>query len=144
MQRKQDLQIECKELGLNYKSGETIKQLQTKLKKHKMATETKKGNISQEQIEEWKKKFKKVYILKVKVNESDEAVGYLRKPSRDHKAVALSLYAQNKILEAGEFVRDNCWLGGDDRLKTKEDIADSAAIQASGIVNFLEGELGEA
>lgn len=109
-----------------------------------MAAETKKGNITSEQIAEWKKKHKKVYTLSIRVAENDTAVGYLRKPSRDHKAVALSYYAQNKIMEAGEFLRDNCWLGGDERLKTNEDIADSAAIQASGIVKFLDGELGEA
>lgn len=109
-----------------------------------MAKQTKAGNITPEQIQEWKNKYKKVYTLKVKVADNDIAIGFLRKPSRDHKAIALSLYAQNKILESGEFLRDNCWLGGDDRLKSNEDIADTAAVQASGIVKFLEAELGEA
>lgn len=142
--RRQEHQEECKSLGLTFKPNDTIKALQIKINKHLMSTQTKKGNIAPEQIEEWKKKYKKVYTLKVTVSKDDIAIGYLRKPSRDHKAVALSLYAQNKILESGEFLRDNCWLGGDDRLKSNEDIADTAAVQASGIVKFLEAELGEA
>lgn len=109
-----------------------------------MAEETKSGKITQEQIKSWKKEHGKVFVLNVKVDEKDQAVGYLKKPSRNHKATALSMYSQNKILEAGEFLKTNCWLGGDDRLLTSEDIADSASIQAAGIVKFHEGELGEA
>ena len=81
--------------------------------------------------------------MNIVVAPGDVAIGYLRPPSRNHKATALSMYSQNKVLECGEFLRDNCWLGGDSRLQTDENIADSAAIQASGIVKFLSGELGE-
>ena len=52
------------------------------------------------------------------------------------------MYSQNKILECGEFIRNNCWLGGDERLMSDGDVADSAAIQASGVIKFLEAELG--
>lgn len=141
---RQELRDQCKSLGIKYLPGHTNRQLQIKIKSFKMAKQTKAGNITPEQIQEWKNKYKKVYTLKVKVADNDIAIGFLRKPSRDHKAIALSLYAQNKILESGEFLRDNCWLGGDDRLKSNEDIADTAAVQASGIVKFLEAELGEA
>jgi hypothetical protein len=140
----QKLRDECKQLGINYLTADTQRKLQLKIKNKIMANETKKGNITKEQIEIWKKEHGKVFTLKVTVAEGDVAVGYLKKPSRNHKATALSMYSQNKVLECGEFLRDNCWLGGDDRLKIAEDIADSAAIQASGIVKFLESELGEA
>ncbi|WP_146897011.1 hypothetical protein [Chryseobacterium lathyri] len=110
-----------------------------------MSIETKEGNITQEQITEWKKKFKtdKLHKLTVKDKDGNPIVGYLKPPGREIKATALSMYSQNKILECGEFIRDNCWLGGDERLKMSGDIADTAAIQASGIIKFLEAELGE-
>ncbi|MDP3679774.1 MAG: hypothetical protein Q8R22_02940 [Flavobacterium sp.] len=110
-----------------------------------MKDNTKDGIISKEQIEAWKKQYKveKLPTLNIVVAPGDVAIGYLRPPSRNHKATALSMYSQNKVLECGEFLRDNCWLGGDSRLQTDENIADSAAIQASGIVKFLSGELGE-
>jgi hypothetical protein len=140
----QKLRDQCKALGIRYQTDETQKKLQQKIKNKIMANETKKGNITKDQIDTWKKEHGKVYTLSVKVTPDDIAVGYLRTPHRNHKATALSMYSQNKILECGEFLRDNCWLGGDERLKTAVDIADSAAIQASGIVKFLESELGEA
>lgn len=135
---------ECRELGISFTSSDTKKQLNNKIKLKKMANLTKEGVITPDQIAQWKKEHKKVFTIEVKVDENDKAVGYLKPPTRNHKAIALSMYSQNKILECGEFLRDNCWLGGDDRLKTDADIADSAAISASGIVKFLETELKEA
>ncbi|RWX03362.1 hypothetical protein [Flavobacterium cerinum] len=152
MDTRNELKDQCRKLGIQFLPNETAAKLQDKIKKHIMKTATKNGDITQEQIEAWKKEYGKVHTIKVTVDkgtkedgsDADIALGYLRKPKRDHKAVALSLYSQHKILESGEFLRDNCWLGGDERLKTVEDIADTAAIQASNIVKFLEAELGEA
>ena len=144
MESRQDLQEKCRSLGIQFLPNDTVAKLKSKIKKHTMKTDTKNGNITPEQIEAWKQEYKTVYTIAVKTPDGGEAVGYLRKPKRDHKAVSLSLYAQNKILEAGEFLRDNCWLGGDARLKSDEDIADTAAVQASGIVKFLDATLGEA
>lgn len=141
LQTKRD---EAKALGISYTAKHTIKQLTTKIKKKEMENQTKEGNVSQEQIKTWKKEHKTVHVLKINVSDKDVAVGYLKKPSRNHKATALSMYSQNKVLEAGEFLKTNCWLGGDDRLLNNEDIADSASVQAAGIVKFHDGELGEA
>lgn len=140
----QELKIKATSLGVKFSSDVVKKQLITKIKNKVMANETKKGIISKDQIEAWKKEHKKVHTLKVTVSDGDVAVGYLKSPTRNIKATALSMYSQNKILESGEFLRDNCWLGGDERLKTDGDIADSAAMAASGIFKMLESELGEA
>lgn len=142
---RQALQAECKALGIAFRPSETIKELSNKIKVFKMKKNTENGIITSEQIEMWKRKHKtdKLHKLSVKVSENDTAVGYLRPPTREVKATALSMFSQNKILECGEFIRNNCWLGGDERLTTNGDIADSAAVQASGIVKFLEAELGE-
>ncbi|HUH35143.1 MAG TPA: hypothetical protein VL022_04855 [Moheibacter sp.] len=141
----QDYRNECKDLGIKFTQKDTINQLSNKIKLKKMAKETQKGNITADQIAEWKKKYKtpKLHILKVKVSETDTAIGYLRPPTREVKATALSMFSQSKILECGEFIRDNCWLGGDERLQMDGDIADTAAVQASGVVKFLDASLGE-
>ncbi|CAG2532928.1 hypothetical protein MAR621_03122 [Maribacter dokdonensis] len=141
-----ELRAECKAKGIEFTTKHTILQLTNKIKSYQM----KKSPVTPEQIEAWKKDHAKVHKISVVVkkdadgNVLDEAVGYLKKPTRNHKATAMSMYAQNKILECGEFLRNNCWLGGDERLKSKGDIADTAAIQANGIIEFMEGELGEA
>lgn len=141
----QGLKDQCKELFIKFPADATKKQLELKIKNKIMSDKTKQGIITKEQIDAWKKEFKvdKLPTLNIVVAPGDVAIGYLRPPSRNHKATALSMYNQNKVLECGEFLRDNCWLGGDSRLQTDENIADSAAIQASGIVKFLQGELGE-
>lgn len=142
---RQALRDKCKEMGIPFTSKDNNTQLTEKIRKMKMSIETKEGNINPEQIAEWKKKLKvdKLHKLTVKDKDGNALVGYLKPPGREIKATALSMYSQNKILECGEFIRDNCWLGGDERLKMSGDIADTAAIQASGIIKFLEAELGE-
>lgn len=142
---RQELRDQCKEMGIPFTVKNTNNELSHKIQLKKMSMETKDGNITAEQITEWKKKFKtdKLHKLTVKDKDGNPIVGYLKPPGREIKATALSMYSQNKILECGEFIRDNCWLGGDERLKMSGDIADTAAIQASGIIKFLEAELGE-
>lgn len=126
-------------LGVEFKNSDTIANIEKKIEKHQLNETLKQGIVPKTQIEGWKKKYNKVHKITVEVSEDDTAIGYLRSPSRDHKAIALSLYQQNKPLETGEFLLQNCWLGGDDRLKDAEEISDSAAIQANTIVNFLKG-----
>lgn len=142
---RQALREECRDLKIPFTPKDNNTQLTEKIRKMKMSIETKEGTISPEQIAEWKKKLKvpKLHKLTVKDGDGNPLVGYLKPPGREIKATALSMYSQNKILECGEFIRDNCWLGGDERLKMDGDIADTAAIQASGIIKFLEAELGE-
>lgn len=142
---RQQLRDQCREMGIPFIPKNTNNELNNKIRLKKMSIETKEGNITAEQIAEWKKKCKtdKLHKLTVKDKDGNPIVGYLKPPGREIKATALSMYSQNKILECGEFIRDNCWLGGDERLKMNGDIADTAAIQASGIIKFLEAELGE-
>lgn len=130
---------EAKKLGVEFKNSDTKAQVQKKIDDFKLNQQLKKGNVSDEQIKIWKKKHKEVTQIFVKISEDDTAYGYLKKPSRDHKAIAVSMYAQHQLMETGEFLLDNCWLGGDDRLLNDEDARQSASIQARNIVNFLEG-----
>jgi hypothetical protein len=129
----------AKEKGVNFKNSDTIANIEKKIEAHELNESLKQGIVPKTQIEAWKKKYNKVHKITVELPKGEKAIGYLRSPNRDHKAIALSLYQQNKPLETGEFLLQNCWLGGDERLKDAEEIADSAAIQANTIVNFLKG-----
>lgn len=145
MAKLQDLRKECKSKNIAFTPKNTITQLENKLNGFKMKNDP----VTQEQIDAWKDKYSKVHKLTVIVKKdaygktTDEAVGYLRNPTRNHKATAMSMFAQNKIMECGEFLKNNCWLGGDERLKDKGEIADTASVSANGIIEFLDGELGE-
>ena len=139
----EEIRSEAVDKGVEFKNSDTIANIKKKIDTKEKKDSLKQGIVSKEQLQAWKKKHGKVHEITVKVTENDIAVGYLRKPTRDHKAIALSSFAQNKILETGEFLLQNCWLGGDDRLRDAEDIADSAAVQANSIVNFLTGSSKE-
>jgi len=137
----QELKDKAKELGLTEIKNPTIKKLEKQITEFKMSQETKKGIVSEAQIEAWKQKHKEVHTLTVEVSDNDHAVCYLRKLNRDHIAIALSLYNQDKLLECGEHIVQNAWLGGDERCKIHEDIAIGAAIQANKLITFLNGSI---
>lgn len=139
MAKLEEKREEAKAKGVEFKNSDTIAQIERKINKQELNKSLKEGIVPVDQIAAWKRKYDSVHKITIVVSEGDKAVGYLRSPNRDHKAIALSLYQQNKPLETGEFLLQNCWLGGDERLKDDEKIADSAAIQANSIVNFLKG-----
>lgn len=139
MAKLEEKREEAKAKGVEFKNSDTIAQIERKINKQELNKSLKEGIVPVDQIAAWKRKYDSVHKITIEVSEGDKAVGYLRSPNRDHKAIALSLYQQNKPLETGEFLLQNCWLGGDERLKDDEKIADSAAIQANSIVNFLKG-----
>jgi hypothetical protein len=96
------------------------------------------GGVTEAQVKGWKKEHGDVHVIEVKVDENDTATCYIKEADRNVTAVAMSLYAQNKPLETGEFILNNCWLGGDDRCKTHKKISMAAAVQAKNTVQFLE------
>jgi hypothetical protein len=69
------------------------------------------------------------------------AVAYLKRPVRATVARAVSLLSQSKVLEAGEFLLENCFVGGDQRILSDEWLKMSAAMKAVEIVKLLDGEL---
>jgi hypothetical protein len=99
------------------------------------------GGITHEQLEGWKKEYKEVHVLEVKRTDGTKVTAYLKPPGREVVALAMSKYSQDKILESGETVLNNCFLGGDTSFKTDYKVAMSAAIQASSIVEFYEGSI---
>lgn len=100
------------------------------------------GKATAQQIKDWKKETGQQYLdmIKVKLPNADNefAVCYLKEPPREIKAKAMTMYAQKQIMETGEFVIQNCWLGGDERIKTDERISEAAAVEANGLVEFYE------
>ena len=73
-----------------------------------------KGEVSKEQIQEWKKKYGDVYKFS-----NDSGVCYLRRVDRTTMAFAQISSAGNPI-RFNEIILENCWLGGDERFKTDD------------------------
>ena len=73
-----------------------------------------KNKASKEQVAEWKKKYGEVFEVV-----GDDSVCYLRKPDRRILSAVSSI--ANDAIKSAEFILNNCWLGGDEDIKTNDE-----------------------
>jgi hypothetical protein len=106
-------------------------------------TTTVTGELSHDEIETLKATHGRVRKIKVEVNESDTSVGYFKYPDRNTMAVALAKRDSRKPLETGETLLNNCWIGGDVRMKTDASISVTAAMECLALMDFLESSSEE-
>jgi len=105
-------------------------------------------NPTPEQIEKWKKDFGKVHVLEIpvtfetsdgnKFDDEDDATdhaseladkevkkevvtAYLKTPSRKVISMATAMGGKDPI-KFGEIILKNCWLGGDERIQTEDEL----------------------
>lgn len=93
------------------------------------------GQATPEQIEAWKSKHGEVYAAKV-----DGHVCYLKKPSRKALGYASSA-GKNDALKFNEIILNDCWLGGDDTIKTDDALFLSVSAKISDLIEVKEAEL---
>lgn len=100
--------------------------------------ETTNASLSK-QVEGWKKEYGEgnVLCVSVVVSDNDTAIGYVVKPEAKELAKHLAIYQkafslinQQRPIEAGQFLLNECFLGGDSRIKgTHAKVHISAALQ---------------
>ncbi|WP_165026815.1 hypothetical protein [Dysgonomonas sp. ZJ279] len=86
------------------------------------------SNPSEAQINKWKKEHNEVHVLKV-----GGKIGYLHNPDRATLSLAMMRIAKNDILGGCTAILENCWLGGDEEIKTN----DKLFMGAVGVVGEL-------
>ncbi len=101
------------------------------------------GEYTPEHIAQLKEQYGELFTIEVKVSDDDTAVAYLKPADRNVMAYALQRVAKDQMLEPGEFILKNCFVGGDDRLRLTTGQAEnklqiSAALAAVGLVQTLE------
>lgn len=97
---------------------------------------------SAKDIEAWKTLHGEVHELTVKADDEGKDLYkcWLKKPDRKIIAAATSLGANNPI-KVGEMILNNCWLGGDEVIKTNDDLFLAAVSQTGGLIKIREAEL---
>jgi hypothetical protein len=98
------------------------------------------------QIERWKQQGFKPYAVTVKNEDGEPITAYFKKADRNIIAYALTQTFNKKVLEAGEFIMRNCFIGGDERLNPNSAQADddaivAAAIEVAGKLEILSAEV---
>ncbi|MCC7223884.1 MAG: hypothetical protein IT273_09170 [Chitinophagales bacterium] len=105
------------------------------------------ATTTEKQISEWKKKYGKDNVIRLSVEADGQIFAcYVVKPDgKDHARQmsiyqkAFSLMQQNKAIEAGQFLLNECWLGGDEVFKgTNAKIQVSACMKMVEMLGFLE------
>jgi len=92
------------------------------------------GKATADQVKEWKKKHGDVFEVAV-----GNSVCYLKKPDRKIMGYVATL-AKNPI-RANEVLLDNCWLGGDERIKTDDELFLGVSGKLTEIVEVKEAEI---
>ena len=93
-----------------------------------------KGTATAEQISEWKKKHGDIF--KVGVGDS---VCYMKKP--DRKTMSYVATLGNNPIRANEVLLENCWLGGDESIKTDDEKFYGVSAKLNEIVAIKEAEI---
>lgn len=91
--------------------------------------------ITKEQIQEWKKKHGDIFRLTV-----EGKVAYLRTPDRKTMSYASS-FASSEPLKFNEILLENCWLGGDEEIKTNDILFLSASSKLAEIIQIKTATL---
>lgn len=85
------------------------------------------AKLTQKQIEELKSKYGEVYEVEV-----DDKVCYLKKPTRKTLSAAATV-GQKDPMKYNEIILANCWIQGDEEIKTN----DALFLGVSGILSEL-------
>ena len=91
--------------------------------------------ITKEQIQEWKKQYKDIFVISVE----DKKV-YLRTPDRKTLSYASTL-ATKDPLRFNEVILENCWLGGDEEIKTNDEFFLAVSSKLPDLIQIKEATL---
>lgn len=100
------------------------------------------GGVTEAQVQAWKREFGRVRAYSVQKSDSQKATCYLRTP--DRKVMGAALQAQKSDpIKAKEIILLNCWLGGDNEIKTNDELFISIATQLDDLIEIKEVEIKE-
>ena len=92
-------------------------------------------DVTKEQIQEWKQQYKDIFVLNVEGKKA-----YLRTPDR-HTLSYASTLATKDPLKFNEVVLTNCWLGGDEEIKTDDALFLAASSKLPELIQIKEATL---
>lgn len=103
------------------------------------AVQTYLGQATEAQIAAWKKTHGSITLIKVINPDGAVSVCYLKSADRETASLAYTHIANKKMLDAGAVFLNNCWLGGDERIKTDDRMNITACQYAFEALDLLEG-----
>lgn len=89
--------------------------------------------ITEAQIASWKDQYGDIYKIVIEDKEC-----YLHKPDRNVLGAVSTIKNPIKV---AEFILNNCWLGGDEDIKTKDDYFLGASQQLTNLIHVKTSEI---
>jgi hypothetical protein len=102
-----------------------------------MSEINKASDVTQDQIDKWKKEHGKVFKITV-----EDKTGFFKKPDRRTLAAAMK-FGSSDPMKFNETIAKNCWLGGDEELNKDDDYFMGAATQFGEMIKMKEAEIKE-
>lgn len=96
------------------------------------------GGITDEQIERWKQKYRK--IAAVEVLDDETYVGYFHRPDMETYSMVAKL-AKTDEIRASNILFDNCWLGGSSLLQEDAVLKMNAIGQLNAMTSAVSASL---
>lgn len=97
------------------------------------------GGISPQQVEEMRRKHRKVFRVDI-VDGEDTHVGYFRRPDFETIKTITKLSKVDEVA-AGKVMMDNCWLGGSEELRTDAVLFMAVQVQLGKMLNGCMGSI---
>ncbi|MCQ2313271.1 MAG: hypothetical protein MJZ84_07495 [Paludibacteraceae bacterium] len=97
-------------------------------------------DFTKEQISKWKAEYGQLYKITVKDDANGNKSCVLKQPSRQILGAASQAGKDNPI-KFNEVILNNCWLGGDEEIKTNDMLFISASQKIGDIIEIKEAEL---
>lgn len=99
------------------------------------------GEATEMQIAQWKKQYgdKSVFRVDIKVSDERISVGYFRKA--DLAVLGMVNRFSAEPMKAAEALFENLWLGGDEAIKSDDELKLSAALELKGTFKIREAEI---
>lgn len=95
-----------------------------------------KEKVTQEQVDSWKKQHGEIFLIAFE----DGKEAYLKKPDRKVLSFAMTKMQTNPLGFA-ETILNQCFIGGDDEVKTNDNYFLGAASQLEGLMEVKTAEL---
>lgn len=93
------------------------------------------AEVTKEQIESWKKKHGDVFEVNV-----DGRTAYLKRPDRKVLGAA-SVLGKDDPMKYNETLLGNCWLGGDEEIKTDDSLFLGVSSVLAEIIEIKKAEI---
>lgn len=93
------------------------------------------GKATEAEVNQWKAVHGEVFEVSV-----DDHFGYLKKPDRKVLSYATTI-GQTDPMKFNELILQNCWLGGSDELKNKDEYFFAVVAQMNVLIEIKEAQI---